>query len=316
MNKLSQVDLNLLVALQALIRTRSVTKAAMQLNITQSAMSRTLQRLRHQFGDPLFVRTKGGLLPTERTTELSTSLDCLLQHAETLLNPAEFEPKESHTHFTLMMSDFFSQVFMPPVYKTLFEQAPNISLTCLNRQPDMMEKLSLGEADLSFSSDVDVQKAPADIYAQALGSDRLMTMMRKDHPLAQTITTDNPLSLDDYCAASHALITMGGDRAGSIDVALAKIGRKRNVVLRMPHFTATPYTIEQSDLLLTLPGCLAKKAAENLDVIVVETPVETASYQYFMIWHARQHNNLAHRWLRTEVQKGMAKIFHDCGAAE
>lgn len=302
MNKLNQVDLNLLVALQALIRTKSVTKAALQLNITQSAMSRTLQRLRHQFGDPLFVRTKGGLLPTERTIEMSTSLDCLLQHAETLLNPAEFEPKQANTHFTLMMSDFFSQVFMPPVYKTLFEQAPGVSLTCLNRQPDMMEKLSLGEADLSFSSDV--QKPQADIYAQALGPDRLVTMMRKGHPLAS-----QPLTLDDYCNSAHALISMGGDRAGAIDLALAKIGRKRNVVLRMPHFTAAPYAIEQSDLLLTLPGCLAHKMAEHLDVVVVEAPLDTPTYQYHMVWHARQHNNLAHRWLRTEVQKVMAKAF-------
>lgn len=302
MNKLNQVDLNLLVALQALIRTKSVTKAALQLNITQSAMSRTLQRLRHQFGDPLFVRTKGGLLPTERTIEMSTSLDCLLQHAETLLNPAEFDPKQANTHFTLMMSDFFSQVFMPPVYKTLFEQAPGVSLTCLNRQPDMMEKLSLGEADLSFSSDV--QKPQADIYAQALGPDRLVTMMRKGHPLA-----NQPLTLDAYCNSAHALISMGGDRAGTIDLALAKIGRKRNVVLRMPHFTAAPYAIEQSDLLLTLPGCLAHKMAEHLDVVVVEAPLDTPTYQYHMVWHARQHNNLAHRWLRTEVQKVMAQAF-------
>ncbi|TVO37605.1 LysR family transcriptional regulator [Vibrio algivorus] len=304
MNKLNQVDLNLLVALQALIRTKSVTKAALQLNITQSAMSRTLQRLRHQFGDPLFVRTKGGLLPTERTIEMSTSLDCLLQHAETLLNPAAFEPKQANTHFTLMMSDFFSQVFMPPVYKTLFEQAPGVSLTCLNRQPDMMEKLSLGEADLSFSSDV--QKPQADIYAQALGPDRLVTMMRKSHPLA-----NQPLTLDAYCNSAHALISMGGDRAGAIDLALAKIGRKRNVVLRMPHFTAAPYAIEQSDLLLTLPGCLARKMAEHLQVIVMDTPIETATYQYHMVWHARQHNNLAHRWLRTEVQKVLSQAFSE-----
>lgn len=302
MNKLSQVDLNLLVALQALIRTKSVTKAAIQLNITQSAMSRTLQRLRHQFGDPLFVRTKGGLIPTERTLEMSTSLDCLLQHAETLLNPAEFEPQNAHTHFTLMMSDFFSQVFMPPVYKSLFEQAPGISLTCLNRQPDMMEKLSLGEGDLSFSSDV--QKAQADIYAQALGPDRLVTIMRKDHPLAK-----QTLTLDAYCNSAHALITMGGDRAGAIDVALAKIGRKRNVVLRMPHFTAAPYAIEQSDLLLTLPGCLANKMAEQLDIVIRQPPVDTPEYQYYMVWHARQHNNLAHRWLRAEIQKVMATLF-------
>ncbi|MGV3003029.1 LysR family transcriptional regulator [Vibrio sp.] len=304
MNKLNQVDLNLLVALQALIRTKSVTKAALQLNITQSAMSRTLQRLRHQFGDPLFVRTKGGLLPTERTIEMSTSLDCLLQHAETLLNPADFEPKQANTHFTLMMSDFFAQVFMPPVYKTLFEQAPGVSLTCLNRQPDMMEKLSLGEADLSFSSDV--QKPQADIYAQALGPDRLVTMMRKGHPLA-----NQPLTLDAYCNSTHALITMGGDRAGAIDLALAKIGRKRNVVLRMPHFTAAPYAIEQSDLLLTLPGCLARKMAEHLEVVVMDAPVDTSTYQYHMVWHARQHNNLAHRWLRTEVQKVLSQAFSE-----
>ncbi|OEF23973.1 LysR family transcriptional regulator [Vibrio rumoiensis] len=296
MNKLSQVDLNLLVALQALIRTKSVTKAALQLNVTQSAMSRTLQRLRHQFGDPLFVRTKGGLMPTERVMGLSTDLDCLLQHAETLLSPAVFDPQETQADFTLMMSDFFAQVFMPPVFKTLFTQAPNIKINCLNRQPDLMGKLALGEADLSFSSMG--QPVQADIYAQPLGNDRLVTIMRKGHPLAKTT-----LTLDDYCQASHALITMGGDRLGAIDVALAKIGRKRHVALRLPHFTAAPYAIEQSDLLLTLPECLAKSMAGHLDIVIMEPPLEVEPYQYFMVWHARQHNNLAHRWLRQEIQR-------------
>lgn len=310
MNRLSQVDLNLLVALQALIRTKSVTKAALQLNVTQSAMSRTLQRLRHQFGDPLFVRTKGGLMPTERVEALSGDLDCILQQAETLLTPAVFEPQESHANFTLMMSDFFAQVFMPPVFNTLFNQAPNIKINCLNRQPDMMGKLALGEADLSFSS---MEQTPqADIYAQVLGTDRLVTMMRKGHPLA-----GKPLTLDDYCHASHALITMGGDRLGAIDVALAKMGRKRHVALRQPHFTAAPYAIEQSDLLLTLPQCLARSMQQRLDVVLTETPLEMDPYQYYMVWHARQHNNLAHRWLRQEIQSMISKKFElDCATCE
>lgn len=296
MSKLNQVDLNLLVALQALLRTRSVTKAAIQLNVTQSAMSRTLQRLRHQFGDPLFVRSRGGLLPTERAQSLATSLDCLLQDAESLLSPAEFEPSEASTQFTFVMSDFFSQVFMPSAYQELFQQAPNMKIRCLNYQPNMMEMLALGEADLGFSSLPST--VSADIYAQKLGQDQLVTIMRKGHPLAQ-----KELTLESYCQASHALITMGGDHLGTIDVALAKLGHKRNVVLRMPHFTAAPHAVAKTDLLLTLPGCLARHMANELDLVIVPPPLDIPPFNYYLVWHARQHNNIAHRWLRQELQQ-------------
>lgn len=300
MSKLNQVDLNLLVALQALLRTRSVTKAAIQLNVTQSAMSRTLQRLRHQFGDPLFVRSRGGLLPTERAQSLATSLDCLLQDAESLLSPAEFEPSEARTEFTFVMSDFFSQVFMPSVYQDLFQQAPNMKIRCLNQQPNMMEMLALGEADLGFSSLSGT--ISADIYAQKLGQDRLVTIMRKDHPLVQ-----QDLTLERYCQASHALITMGGDHLGTIDVALAKLGHKRNVVLRMPHFTAAPHAVAKTDLLLTLPGCLARHMANELDLVIVPPPLDIPTFTYYLVWHARQHNNIAHRWLRQELEQVITK---------
>ncbi|WP_153447504.1 LysR family transcriptional regulator [Vibrio algicola] len=296
MSKLNQVDLNLLVALQALLRTRSVTKAAIQLNVTQSAMSRTLQRLRHQFGDPLFVRNRGGLLPTERAQSLATSLDCLLQDAESLLTPAEFDPLQATTQFSFMMTDFFSQVFMPPVFQSLFEQAPNMRIQCLNSQPNLMEMLAQGETDLGFSSLAGA--VSADIYAQKLGQDSLVTVMRKDHPLA-----GQELTLERYCQASHALITMGGDHLGTIDVALAKLGYKRHVALRMPHFTAAPHAVAKTDLLLTLPGCLAAHMAEALDLVIVPPPLDMQPFTYYMVWHARQHNNIAHRWLRQQLQQ-------------
>jgi len=296
MSKLNQIDLNLLVSLQALLRTRSVTKAAIQLEITQSAMSRTLQRLRQQFGDPLFVRSKGGLLPTERAQALAPSLDCLLQDAESLLTPAEFEPSQSTTKFTLMITDFFAQVFMPSVYEVLFQQAPKMTIQCLNNQTNLMEMLALGETDLGFSNLSD--PVSSDIYAQKLGEDHLVTLMRKNHPLA-----GSPLTLESYCQASHALITMGGDHLGTIDLALAKRGYKRHVALRMPHFTAAPYAIAQTDLLLTLPGCLARDMAEHLGLIMVAPPIEMEPFHYYMTWHARQHNNIAHRWVRQQIQE-------------
>lgn len=302
MSKLSQVDLNLLVSLQALLRTRSVTNAALQLNITQSAMSRTLQRLRQQLDDPLFIRTRTGLLPTERAQELETELDCVLQHVERLFSPPQFEPQQSQAQFRLMMSDFWAQVFMPPIFSHLFEQAPNIRFECFGRSPTLMDLLAQGEVDLGFSSME--KEAQADIYAQEIGQDKLITVMSQNHPLAS-----KDMTIDEYCAHPHMLITMGGNRLGAVDVALAKEGYKRDVTLRLPHFSAAPHIVAQSNLLLTLPASIAQNMAKDLGLVMKNPPVYLDGFEYYLVWHARQHNNVAHRWLRTQIALAFQSYF-------
>lgn len=302
MSKLSQIDLNLLVSLQALLRTRSVTKAALQLNVTQSAMSRTLQRLRQQLGDPLFIRTRSGLLPTERAQELEANLDSVLQHVESLFSPPEFEPKDSKAQFKLMMSDFWAQVFMPPMFSDLFKQAPHIRFECLGRSPNLMDLLAQGEVDLGFSSME--KEAQADIYAQEIGQDKLITVMSKSHPLA-----NKAMTIEEYCAYPHMLITMGGNHLGAVDLALAKEGYKRDVTLRLPHFSAAPHIVAQSELLLTLPASIAQHLAQDLNLVMKRPPVELDGFEYYLVWHARQHNNVAHRWLRTQIAQSFKSHF-------
>lgn len=302
MSKLNQVDLNLLISLQALLRTRSVTKAALQLNVTQSAMSRTLQRLRQQLGDPLFIRTRTGLEPTERVLALEANLNLILDRAEELFSTPEFDPLDSQKTFKLLMNDLWAVVFMPSIYQDLFNNAPNLHFECFSRAPNFMELLAKGEADLAFSSlEVDAQ---ADIYAQELGQDKLITVMRDTHPLA-----NKEMTIEEYCQYQHILITLGGNHLGAVDVALAKKGYQRDVALRLPHFIAAPHIVSKTDLLLTLPASIAQHLAKDLGLVLKAPPVELEGFEFYMVWHARQHNNQAHRWLRSQIAESFEKNF-------
>lgn len=294
MSRLTHLDLNLLVAFQLLMRTRSVTKAAGQLNITQSAMSRTLQRLREQLNDPLFLRGKDGLIPTNNAEMMATGIDKALADIEAVINLPEFDPAQSDDQFTMMISSFMSQLFLPKLFNRLHQRAPGATFECVSRAPDFMSQLESGAIDLAITTLDD--EVHADIYAHRLGSDHLVTVMRADHPLAQ-----QAIDIDQYCAAQHVQLTLGKNRHSAIDQVLQAEGRSRDIVMRTPHFTAAPYLVAQNDLLLTLPALLAQRVAQGLDLVIRDTPVQIEPHSYQLIWHARQHNNHAHRWLRQQI---------------
>lgn len=294
MSRLRQLDLNLLVAFQALMQTRSVTRAAGQLNITQSAMSRTLQRLRTQLNDPLFLRGKDGLIPTVNAEMMADGIDKALSDIEHAINLPDFQPGQSDEEFTLMISSFMSQIFLPSLLNRLHQQAPGMHFECVSRVPDFMQQLESGRIDLAITT-LD-KTTHADIYAHPLAEDSLVTVMRHDHPLAS-----QPLTVTEFCAAQHVQLTLGKDRHNSIDEQLEQQGLSRNVVIRTPHFTSAPYLVAQSDLLLTMPSMLASRMSKPLNLAIRTPPVSVPPHTYNLIWHTRQHNNRAHRWLREQV---------------
>ncbi|PVZ70474.1 LysR family transcriptional regulator [Pelagibaculum spongiae] len=304
MHPLATTDLNLLVALQALLKTHNVTKAAVELGITQSAMSRTLQRLRATFNDPLFVRTREGLKPTARAEALVGELGQTLDSVGQLLASPTFDPSTARGSFRVLTNDFGSQVFMPNIMSELSREAPGMNFEIVSRRSDMMDQLQQGQVDLILAT-LD-QQIPAEIYARTLGEDRFVCVMRYNHPLAS-----KKLTLNEYCDARHILITTGNDRRGHIDLQLAKQGLKRNIVLRLPHFTAAPSIAANSDLIVTMPRGLALRQAQTLGLKLVEPPVNHEPFAYHLVWHSRQHHNPAHKWLRDLMSNSIRKTLQE-----
>lgn len=282
-------DLNLLKTLDALLDERSVTRAAERLRLTQPAVSGMLTRLRETFGDPLFVRSQRGIVPTLRALELAGPVKQLLQDAETLLRPSAFVPAEAHMTLTIASTDYAMQAVLVPFLAALRRQAPGIRVAVLPvddaRLPVQMER---GEIDLSLIAPDDTPDA---LHARRLFDERYVCVMREDHPAA-----GEPLTLDRFCAMDHALVSYtGGAFRGVTDDALAALGRERRVTLSVKSFLLLPEILRHSDLIAVVPSRLARQAK---GLHVVAPPVEVPGFTKILGWHERTHYNPGHRWLR------------------
>ncbi|WP_048308548.1 LysR family transcriptional regulator [Halomonas sp. PR-M31] len=298
---LAHHDLNALVTLHALLDSRSVTRAAERLNLSQPAVSRTLSRLRQALNDPLFVRTHRGLKPTARAEALGPPLARLLEELGALLAPPEFDPASTTRRFQLATSDYGMHAFLVPQWQTLKQQAPHLRLDIQGYSGSIEQKLDEGGPELALC--VPGDRVPASVHGREIGSDHFVCVMRKDHPLAGR--PEEEFALDAFLAADHQLISMGGDDRGAVDLALAKHGLKRRVSLRQPHFLASFSATQQSDLLLCVPGCLAASILDHWPLALRRLPIEVAPFSYWLIWHERFHGDAGHSWLRQTLFEGL-----------
>ncbi|MDA5562681.1 LysR family transcriptional regulator [Cobetia sp. MMG027] len=297
--ELARHDLNTLVALHALLETRSVSRAAERLNLSQPAVSRTLARLREAFDDPLFVRAQRGLRPTARAEALRQPLARLLQELGALLAPPEFSPADSQRRFQLATTDYGMHAFVAPQIAPLHDQAPGIRLDIQAYGGNVEQQLEEGGPELAMC--VPTAKVPAGVHGREIGDDQFVCVMRKDHPLAAKET----LSLEDFVAAGHQLISMGGDERGAVDLKLAELGLSRQVVMRQPHFLAAFSVTCHSDLLLCVPGCLAISMLDQLPLVLRPLPIAIKRFSYWLVWHERLHHDAGHRWLRQSLSTGI-----------
>ncbi|WP_227368561.1 LysR family transcriptional regulator [Halomonas sp. M20] len=298
---LAHHDLNALVTLHALLDSRSVTRAAERLNLSQPAVSRTLSRLRHSLDDPLFVRTHRGLRPTARAEALGPPLARLLEELGALLAPPEFDPASTTRRFQLATSDYGMHAFLVPQWQTLKHQAPNLRLDIQGYSGSIEQKLDEGGPELALC--VPGDRVPASVHGREIGSDHFVCVMRENHPLANK--SEEEFTLDAFLEADHQLISMGGDDRGAVDLALAKHGLKRRVSLRQPHFLASFSATQHSDLLLSVPGCLAASILDHWPLALRRLPLEVAPFSYWLIWHERFHEDAGHGWLRQTLFEGL-----------
>jgi DNA-binding transcriptional LysR family regulator len=299
---LGAIDLNLLVALDALLAERSVTRAAFRIGITQSAASHALARLRKLTGDELLVRGRGGMVPTVRAEAMGAPLRRALEDIEgTLSSPGAFNPKTARLRVFIGTSDYAELVLLPGIMARLVREAPEVQLRVLTLREGSASDLASGRLDVALMPPLPSEGGPG-IRSRRILEERFVCLARRAHPLAKK-RTPRALTLSRFAAASHVLISPWGTEGGFVDDALARLGLRRNVAVAVPHAMVAPHVVASSDLLLTVAERIARVLAPPLGLVVLAPPPELklTGFTMSMLWHERTHDDPARRWVRDVI---------------
>jgi DNA-binding transcriptional LysR family regulator len=295
------LDLNLLRVLDTVMAEGSLTRAAGTLAMTQPAVSHAMRRLREVVGEDLFVRTAHGMKPTPLAETLWPQVREALATLRNALAPGDFNPQRDAVQLRVTMADSQAALLAPNLVEAIEREQALTSIRILpltTRDPRKL--LEAGEAELAvgyFPEAVTsiVTLGPDSLLRQArLYDSRYVCVMRQGHPLA-----DRELTLDDYCAAHHLLVSTSGRPHGQIDFALSALGRTRRIVLTVNQFFTGGRVVARSNLLSALPEGFVPVAGAGL--VMKELPVQLAPVNVQMLWHLRHDADPAHRWLRQQV---------------
>jgi DNA-binding transcriptional LysR family regulator len=286
------LDLNLLVVFDALLRTRSVTRAAAELRMSQPATSFALNKLRTMLGDPLFVRTARGIHPTPHAEHLAAPLATILERIRAdLLQQPTFAPELADRAITFNMPDIAELVFLPSILQRLAHDAPNITIRTVNLPvSDIEPALRAGTIDLALGFFPQLQSAA--LYQQRLFTHSFVCVVRRDHP-----TIGDKLTRKQFLESDHAVVTTGY-ADDSLDAELRANGMVRRVVLRVEHFLALPTILSESNLLFTVPYAIGAGLLKLGDIKLVQPPFKAKPRAVKQHWHSRFHHDPANRWLR------------------
>lgn len=291
---MTNIDLKLLSVVAELHKTRSVSQTAENLDLSQSAISMSLAKLRKHFNDPLFVRTSSGMDPTPHAVELIG----LLKNAEDLLQTAldlhlVFDPMTSERQFNLYSTDIAQVTLMPCLMQRLKGVAPRVGMTLRRLSEATPKQLESGEADLAVGF---ILPMGAGFCQQRLFKERFVCVARRDHP-----RVGDTLDIEEFQNETHLAITTCGTAHGVVEKALEAKSIRRRVGLAVPSFLGVASIITALDYLAVLPEQLARHLARTADVKVLALPFNVPSYYIMQHWHERYTQDPASKWLRSMV---------------
>ena len=290
------IDLNLLVAFDALMAERNVTRAGIRIGRTQPAMSAALSRLRGLLGDELFIRSPNGLQPTPRALDLAEPLGYALSEIQrTLAFTQTFDPAVSTATFSVALSDHPIFKLLPVLLGALRQKAPGITLRIHNfvARDDAISILDAGRADLTIGVP---PTSTARILTRPLFEERFVCVLRRDHPAAS-----GPLDLDTFLSLSHLLVSPENERFGLVDAALASMGHKRRLAVTLANLYAAPLLIARSDLIATLMEGVVKASGHSHSLAITPCPIAIDPVPFVLAWHRRNDVHPAQRWFRDFV---------------
>lgn len=302
-------DLNLLPVFLALMEERSVTRAAARLGITQPALSNSLNRLRQTLRDPLFIRERYGIKPTQLAEEIAPAVAAALaQLDEVIVNQQEFQPAEAERSFTLASNSYAELVLVPALIARLGETAPGIKLRMISFGNDLSETgVMSGTTAMVLGRIVD---PPDNLVVQHLMDDGLSCVVRAGHP-----EIDRTISRAQYERLKHVNVLPPGRLRAGLFQALQQQKLRRDVVISATHFLAVPEMIAVTDYCATLPQLICRGLERDPRLKIISAPVDLGTFPVEMAWHVRYRQDPAHRWLRSVVAEVAKQVSERQGAA-
>jgi len=292
----ANLDIRLLHVFDEIYKTRSVSRAADQLGLGQPAVSIALGKLREHYDDPLFVRTSSGMDPTPLGEELvqpiRRAIDAL---HEAMGYRSEFDPATVERTFTIAMTDISQLVLLPGLWARLRAVAPCIHIEVVNLSTETARLLEDGEVDLALGF---MPQLDAGFYQQALFRQHYVCLASTRHPRIQ-----GSLSLSQFVAEDHAVVTTSGTGHLYVDRELARQNITRRVAVRLPSFLGVAFVIERTDLLVIIPARLGEMLAGRGEFTCYPVPFDLPDYAVKQHWHERFHDDLGNRWLRGVVRE-------------
>ncbi|MGV1872625.1 LysR substrate-binding domain-containing protein [Agrobacterium rosae] len=290
-------DLNLLPVFLALMEERSVTRAASRLGITQPALSNSLNRLRDMLKDPLFIRERYGIRPTQLAEEIAPTIEAALTQLDDLIvHQQDFDPASAERLFLIAPNSYVELVLMPALVARLREQAPGIKLRMTPFGNDLAETgVISGTTAMVLGRIID---PPDNLVVQHLMDDGLACIVRRDHP-----DVGARLTRDLYESLKHVNVLPPGRIRAGVFQALGQQNLKREVAVSVTHFLAVPEMVAVTDYCATLPRLICRSLDRDQRLKVVEAPVDLGTFPVEMAWHVRYRHDPAHRWLRSVVNE-------------
>ncbi|HWM86822.1 MAG TPA: LysR family transcriptional regulator [Kofleriaceae bacterium] len=290
-----QLNLNDLVALDALLAERHVTRAAQRIGVSQSAMSHTLRRLRRALGDPLLVRGSSDLVLTPRARGLSTIVRRNLAELErSLFRDPGFDPATSDRQFAIACLDLVVVQLLAPLMSRLEREAPGVRIIVRPVDSEILvEQLESDRVDVAI---IGPEPSPG-MRREPLFGDRMVCAVRRGHP-----ATRRPWNHAAYRALRHA-VTVPPSVEREVLGLMATQGIEIREVLRLPTFVAATMVIADSDLALTGPRSLMVHVARRLPIQVLELPLKAISIPVSMVWHPKDDTEPSHQWLRDLIRE-------------
>ena len=308
---LAGVDLNLLVALDALLTERSVTRAAHRVGLSQPGMSNSLARLRKLLGDPLLVREGLALVPTPRAESLGRPVREALALVQTALDERPgFDPATDPATVTVSCSDYSLLMLIGPLVRRLAAEAPEVTVRVLPRSPEAARLLRDGEVDLVIEP-VEIMPDVA-LPAQRLFADRWLCCVWEGNT-----QVGERMTMDTYLRLRHLVYSMGrGQPISLVDEFLAQLRVPRSIELTVESFLLTPFLVQGTDLVTLVPERAAPYLRRTAAVRFLEPPLDLPSITEMLWWHPRRTTDPAHAWVRARIEKIAARLDRTGTAAD
>jgi len=297
---IKSLDLNLLVALKALLDEKHVTRAADRIGLSQPAMSRALGRLRVMFRDPLLVKSTKGLCLTVKAKELYQPLKTILLDVSQLVSPTAFDPIVIEKEIVIATRDYESTIILPHIINTISKEAPNLSFKIISLVGDDLTPLENQEIDFVIAGS---ENQSTTLLRSLLFKDKFVCLVSADNEIIH-----EKLTLSKYLSMKHCLVSIRNTGQGIVDHVLKMKKMKRNIHVRISHFLAATNIVAHSDMIITLPYRLGNYLVQQKKHIMFDPPIKLPDVPIYLYWHLRNQYNPLHQWLKTIIRTVASKI--------